>query len=143
MTMRNPWWRLKSLPWLMLLQNAGLTVSLATLVDILLFYLLSLLLNSQGSPGLIRTLLPPVFLVLPLLAAFGIGALAVFLLERFFTSIYIDTAILWALVPCLGLILLIKGLIPEIPTVVVGLSYQQLVGIVLGIFVAGRRHWRY
>ena len=143
MLMRNPWWRLKTLPWLGLLQNAGLTISLATLVDLVLFQLLALLVRQPTSAGIARAVLPLLGWLLPLVAAFGIGALAVVLLERFFDWIPLNTSTLWALVPCLGLILFIKGLIPEIPALAVGLSYQQLVVIVVGVFVQGRRHWRY
>lgn len=135
--MRDPLWQLKRLPWSILLQAASFTVLIATALDILLIFLLSL----TGGFGLIS--LPLISLLLPFAAAVGIGALAVVLMERIYRNILLDTAVLWALVPCLVLVLILKGLIPQIPTYLVSLSYPQLVGMILGIFFKGKRHWRY
>lgn len=146
--MRNPLWRLKTLPWLVLLQNAALTVVIATVLDILLVVALSSLpLNGAG-----RALIPLLNLlavVLPILAGIGMGALAVLLMERFFRQVFLDTGILWALAPCLALMLILKELIfrvpalLQVPALAVALSYPTFVGIVLGIFVKGKRYWRY
>ena len=80
-------------------------------------------------------------LVLPLGAGFGIGALGIVILERLFANLYIDTGTLWALVPCIVLVLFLKEFLP-IPSFLVSVGYPQLVGTIVGIFVIGKRHWR-
>jgi hypothetical protein len=137
--MRNPFWRLKSLPWAILLQVAWATVAIATAADILLAQGLALLLANVGQ-GLLP-LMQLLFMVLPIVAGFGIGALALTILERWFTSISIDTGVLWALVPCIALVLFAKGFLP-IPAALVVMSYPVIVGVLLGLFVVGKRHWR-
>ncbi|MGB3308601.1 MAG: hypothetical protein WBG32_04920 [Nodosilinea sp.] len=138
--MRNPFWRLKSLPWVILLQVALAAVAIATLADLLLAQGLALLLANVGS-GLMP-LMQLLFLVLPIVAGFAIGALALTVLERWFSSrVYIDTGVLWALVACVALVLFVKGFLP-IPAALVSMSYPLVVGVLLGIFVVGKRHWR-
>lgn len=135
--MRDPLWRLKRLPWPILLQDASFTILIATALDNLLILALAF------SGGLALINLPLLNMLLPFAAAVGIGALAVVLMERIYRHILLDTAVLWALVPCLALVLILKSLIPQIPTLFVSLSYPQLVGMVLGIFLNSKRHWRY
>ncbi|MBE9137325.1 peptide chain release factor 1 [Nodosilinea sp. LEGE 07088] len=137
--MRNPFWRLKSLPWAILLQVALLAVAIATAADLLLTQGLALLIANVGS-GLLP-LVQLLFMALPIAAGFAVGALALTILERWFTTVYLDTGVLWALVPCLALVLFAKGFLP-IPTGVLTLSYPLVVGVLLGIFVVGKRHWR-
>ncbi len=137
--MRNPFGRLKSLPWAILLQVALVAVAIATAADLLLAQGLTLLMDGVGQ-GLLP-LLQLLFMVLPLAAGFGLGALALAVLERWFNRVYLDTGVLWALVPCLALVLYAKKFLP-IPSVLVTPSYTVLVGVLLGIFVTGKRHWR-
>jgi hypothetical protein len=137
--MRNPFWRLKSLPWVSLLQVAGLAVLLATAADLLLAQAFGML--TRGLAGPLLPFLRLVLLVLPLAAGFGIGALGILILERLFTNLYLDTGTLWALVPCIVLVLFLKSFLP-LPTFLVSIGYPQLVGSILGIFVVGKRHWR-
>ena len=137
--MRNPLWRLKSLPWAILLQVALAAVAIATIADLLLAQGLALLLANAGS-GLLP-LLELIFMALPIAAGFGIGALGLTILERLFSQVRIDTSVLWALVPCIALVLFVKGFLP-IPAALVAASYPLLVGVLLGIFVVGKRHWR-
>lgn len=138
--MRNPFWRLKSLPWVILLQVALAAVAIATLADLLLAQGLALLLANVGS-GLLP-LMQLLFMVLPIAAGFAIGALALTVLERRFNrQVYIDTGVLWALVPCIALVLFVKGFLP-IPAALVAMSYPLIVGVLLGVFVVGKRHWR-
>lgn len=131
--MRDPLWRLKRLPWLILLQDALLAVLIATACEYLLIVL--------GVVNLYR-LMPLLSMLLPFAAAVGVGALAVMLMERLFRNVLLDTATLWALVPCLALAILIKEAIPQAPTFLIYLSYTQLVGLLLGISIKGRRYWR-
>lgn len=140
--MRNPLWRLKSLPWIPLIQNALLTVLLATVLDIALVFLLRGLFSvwPQGTNAILQGGI--VVLLLQFVAAGGIGALAVILMERVFRHVMLDTATLWALVGCLALVLFVKSLLP-MPILLVGLSYIQFVGMLLGLFSQGRSHWRW
>lgn len=133
MLMRDPLWRLKRLPWLILLQDALLAVLIATVCEYLLIVL--------GVVNLYR-LMPLLPILMPFVAAVGVGALAVILMERLFRNVLLDTAILWALVPCLALMIWIKQSIEVLPTFLVYLSYAQLVGLLLGISLKGRRYWR-
>lgn len=137
--MRNPFWRLKSLPWSVLLQVAALVALLATAADLLLAQVVSVL--TQGLAGPLLPFLRLIILVLPFAAGFAMGALGILILERLFRQIYLDTAVLWALVPCILLMLFLKSFLP-IPAFLVMVSYPQLVGTILGIFVVGKRHWR-
>lgn len=140
--MRDPLWRVKTLPWIPLIQNALLTVLLATVLDIALLFLVAGLANvwPQGSSAVLQGGL--VGLLLRFAVAGGIGALAVILMERVFRYVRLDAATLWALVGCLALVLFVKSLLP-IPAFLVGLSYIQFVGMMLGLFSQGRSHWRW
>jgi hypothetical protein len=136
--MTDPLRRLQYLPWRSLLQISGLTLILVTLVE----FLLSL--GTLHSPLIRNTLsllfAPPLGIVIFMAAAVGVGALAVYLLERFYAQVLINTASLWALIPCLLLFLFIKSLLP-IPGLV-NLTYPQLFGIIVGVFWKGRPYWR-
>jgi hypothetical protein len=137
--MRNPFWRLKTLPWGALLGAAGVVVVIAAAADILLALVLSWLLRNLG-----QSLLPffqLLTLILPVAAGFAMGALAIVVMERLFSRIYLNTGILWALVASITLILFVKGFLP-IPALVIRIGYGQVVGTLLGIFVTGKRHWR-
>ena len=136
--MRDPLWRLKTLPWITLLQNALLTVLLATLLDIALLGLLSVW--PQGT-ALVMIDSGVGLTLLLLLTAGGVGVLAVILMERFFRHVRLDAATLWALVGCLIVVLFIKSQTP-IPFLLVGLSRLQLMGVILGLFAQGRAYWR-
>ena len=128
-SMRDPLQRLKYLPWLELFQVAALTTLIVTVLDIILI-------------EIILTLLSRWLISLSIFAAaIGIGALAVYLMERFFRQIYINTAILWALIFCLALLLWIKSYLP-IRVFLTGMGYPQLIGIILGVSLKGRRYWR-
>lgn len=140
--MRDPLWRLKTLPWVTLLQNAALSVLIATAGDLILVQLF-LRLPAGIADGGLSALLGLLLLLLPFLAAVGLGALSVLLMEWLFRAVYLDTSTLWALVPCLALMLFLKGLVPALPTLMISFSYSQLVGVVLGIFFKGKRYWRY
>lgn len=141
--MRDPLQRLKYLPWLLLLQVAALTTAIAGALDILLMVgLIQLAQLGLFSMGVFQLPLTSVILsLLVFVVAAGVGALGVWLMERFFTQIYINTGVLWALVPCLGLTLFLFTQL-RLPQLLVGISYPQLIGIVLGVFLRGKRYWR-
>jgi hypothetical protein len=140
--MRNPLWRLKSLPWIPLFQNALLTVLLATVLDIAVIYLLSGLLEVWPEGRNILFQGGVVGILMQFAAAGGIGVLAVILMERVFRQVRLDAAVLWSLVGCLAVVLYVKSLLP-IPDFLVGISYIQFVGLLLGLFSQGRTHWRW
>ncbi|MBD0336053.1 MAG: peptide chain release factor 1 [Cyanobacteria bacterium Co-bin13] len=140
--MRNPLSRLKTLPWVILLQNAALTVLIATVLDFLLLQVFLQLPPALLDGGL-SAFFSLLFLVLPFLAMMGVGALSVVLMQQVFRSVFLDGGILWALVACLGLVLFLRGLLPWDVSFLVGLSYTQIVGAALGVFFRGKRYWRY
>ncbi|NER78931.1 MAG: peptide chain release factor 1 [Leptolyngbya sp. SIO1D8] len=141
--MRNPLWRLKTLPWVSLLQNALLTVAIATLLDVALLLFLGLLINFGFQEiGLVILGGGFGFMLLLLAAAGSVGALSIILMERFFRNVILDAAALWALVVCLAGILYLKGL-TQIPELLVGLSQLQFIGMLVGLSAQGRRYWRW
>jgi len=79
---------------------------------------------------------------MPVAAAIGLGALAVYLLERQCTQVSINSSNLWALVPCLLLTLWLKSLLPLDSFGLLSLSESVLIGIIVGIFWKGRPYWR-
>ena len=137
--MANPLRRLKFLPWRSLLQVATLT----TLIVIVLEFLLTL--GFIQSAVIERTLsfiyTGSLGLLITFATAVGIGAIAVYILERFYKQVIINSAILWALVLCLALLFLLKSLIPLTP-ILIRLDQTQLIGIILGVFWKGRPYWR-
>jgi hypothetical protein len=136
--MTDPLRRLQYLPWRSLLQVSGLTFILVTLVEF--FVSLGTLHSPLIRNTLSLLLAPPLGIVIFMAAAVGVGALAVYLLERFYAQVFINSASLWALVPCLLLFLLVKSLLPI--SGLVNLTYPQLLGIIVGVFWKGRPYWR-
>lgn len=79
-------------------------------------------------------------MIITLIAAAGFGVLAVYILERFYPQVLINSSSLWALIPCLALTLWLKSLLPLF--VLVSLSYPNLVAVLVGVFWKGRPYWR-
>lgn len=137
--MANPLHRLKFLPWRSLLQVSALTTIILIVLEFLLTlgYTQSLAINRTlsfmyaGSLGLLITFV----------TAIGVGAMAVYLIEKFYQKMIINAANLWALVLCLAVFLLLKSLLPLMP-ILISLDQLQLVGIIIGIFWKGRPYWR-
>lgn len=138
--MFDPLRRLKVLPWIQLLQAALITVLIAIALDIAILTLLMVPLLQRLAA---QVLYSPLGSLIELACAVGIGALSVVVLERWFRQVMITSASLWALVPCVGLWLGLKMLLP-IPTLLVpSLSYITLVCVILGVFWKGRPYWRW
>ncbi len=137
--MANPLRRLKFLPWRSLLQVATLTTLIVVVLEFLLtlafiqFPVIKSTLSFMyaGSLGLLITFA----------TAIGVGAIAVYILERFYQQVIINSASLWALILCLALLFLLKSLIPLMP-ILISLDQTQLIGIILGVFWKGRPYWR-
>ena len=138
--MFDPLRRLKFLPWINLLQVGLLTTLVVTGLEWLLDRLSRLALPLQKL--LILVLSPPPGILVQLAIAVGIGALAVMVLERQFPQIRITVAVLWALVPCLGLWLFLRSLLP-IPLLAGELDFPWAVALILGIFWRGRTDHRW
>lgn len=136
--MRNPWGRLKQLPWLVLLQTALLTALVLLVMEYLLFFSMQIpavgqILQILGAPAI-------AFITL-FVVALAVGALTVLILERM-NRVAINTASLWALVACMAIVLLIVQSLGLFPLGFVGIGYSQLIGIMLGIFLKGQPYWK-
>ncbi|HEY9873529.1 MAG TPA: hypothetical protein V6D12_08825 [Candidatus Obscuribacterales bacterium] len=137
--MRDPFWRLKLLPWRSLLQVAVLTNLLVIAVE--LFLTLGYVQFAVVRQAIFLLYRPPLGILIIVALAIGIGAIAVYILERWYQEVIINTSILWALVLCLAVLLLVKSLL-------LGSSFLgsfdeiQLMAIIVGIFWKGRPYWR-
>ncbi|MBW4489420.1 MAG: peptide chain release factor 1 [Trichocoleus desertorum ATA4-8-CV12] len=137
--MFDPLRRLKFLPW-----RSLALLTLATFVIVAVIEVILGLGYTQVS--VVRAVLNPLFgapwVVLTLLAAgFGIGVLAVFLLETKWPQVSINAGVLWALVLCLILGAVIRSLMP-LPIILVSPGQTQFMGFLVGIFWRGRPYWR-
>ena len=137
--MTDPLRRLKFLPWRSLLQASVLTVFISAVLDFLIT--LGYIQSSVIRRAISLIYAPPLDLLITIVIAVGVGALAVYLLERLYQQVIVNTASLWALVLCLIVILFFKSLL-LIPSLLVGFSQTQLLGIILGVFWKGRPYWR-
>ncbi|NES73904.1 MAG: peptide chain release factor 1 [Okeania sp. SIO2D1] len=138
--MNNIWQRLKSLPWqeLFLVSFiATLTVVVTEVLLILSFTYFVVILKPLS-----MLFSSPIFGVLiPVGAAVGMGALAVYLLEFWQKQWLLNNSTLWALVLCLFIGLLFKSLFP-LPPVLVSVSRASLISLAIGVFWKGRPYWR-
>ena len=137
--MSDPMRRLKLLPWRSLLQISTLTTFIVFILELLLVW-------GFTQSNIIRNTItmlysPPLGIVMPIAIAVGIGALAVYLCERWLPQVLLNTSSLWALVLCLLLALGLKSLLP-LPSLLVNLSESALIGIIIGVFWKGRPYWR-
>ena len=136
--MYDPWRRFKSQPWQPLLQVAVITTLLIVLLEGLLIVGFTQLEFFQRS---LRVLFaPPLGLIVSIAAAVGVGVLGVTVCERWRSPIILNVASLWALILCLIGGVLLKSLLP-IPSLLVGLSYPTVVGVIIGVFWKGRPYW--
>ena len=135
--MINPLRPLKYLPWIPLLQASVVTTIFAIAIDLLVA--LSFLVPVVQSVAL-QLLNSPLEILIRLVAAVGVGALAVVVLRRWFRQVVVTNSILWALVPCLLLCLFLKSVLRLPAPLLPALDYTVLIGIVLGVFWKGRRY---
>jgi hypothetical protein len=139
--MSNPLHRLKFLPWRSLFLLSSLVTLIVIVIDLLF------VISYDLSPALARVISLMYGGSLGILVQFagvvGVGALAVYLLERFFSKIVVSTGVLWALAFCLAVCLVVRSFIP-VPERLVNLynNETQLIAIVIGIFWKGRSYWR-
>ena len=136
--MSNPFRSLQYLPWTALLLSGGLTILVATAIDIVLLFVLSMV---PALYELYANLLLLQFVV-PLAAAYGIGVLSIVLTLNFFRQIPLRADTIWALVGCVLFMLLLKSQLPAPYLLVHGPNYFSLVVIAVGAFTQGQRYWR-
>jgi len=137
--MNNPLRRLKQIPWTPLFWVSLLTLFWASVIDQLLR--LGLIYVDLIGRALALLFTPPLDMIIGLSAAVGVGALAVVFLEILYPQLLISTAVLWALLLCLFLMLVARSLLP-LPTLLLDPSYSMLIGVMLGIFLKGKPYWR-
>jgi membrane associated rhomboid family serine protease len=137
--MNDPIRRLKTIPWLSLLQVAALTLLVVTLLEFVISVLYQT--STVAEQALTMLFTPPLGIVLSLALAGAVGALAVYIMERFFQTISINTANLWSLLLCLIVMVAVKSILP-IPALFVGLNQLSLMGMMLGIFLSSVQYWR-
>jgi hypothetical protein len=137
--MFDPLRRLKFLPWRSLVLLTLVTLAIVVVAELLLglgYTQISLV------RAVLNLLFSPPWVVVTLLAAgFGIGVLAVFLLETRWQQLSINAGVLWALVLCLILGSVIRSLIP-LPAILVSPNQTQFMGFLVGVFWRGRPYWR-
>jgi hypothetical protein len=135
--MADPIEQFKRLPWRSLAQTAIAIVLIVTLLEFVIVFGLQL---SQVNAALQLLFTPPLGLLTQSAIAFGLGVLSVLVLERIDHS-SIGAGSLWALVLCVIVAFLLKGLLP-IGNALFGFSQFQIGGLIVGIFWQGRRYWR-
>ncbi|HEY9620876.1 MAG TPA: peptide chain release factor 1 [Crinalium sp.] len=137
--MNDPIRRLKAMPWLTLFQVATVTILIVSLLEFALLFLIFHSLLAQQTLSILFA--PPLDMILALAIAGSIGALAVFIMERFFRRIIINTANLWGLVLCLIIMIFVRLLSP-FPSLFLNSSQTYFIGIMLGVFFKGVKYWR-
>ena len=130
----------KFLPWRSLIGMTLLTFAIVSVIDFGLSW-------GFESSSLLQGILTGVFtfpgsLLAMVGVGMGIGALAVLLLETLRPRLPVQVSTLWAFILCLLVGLWVKTLLHLPGLLVIGFSQSLLVGLVLGVFWKGRRHWR-
>ncbi len=135
--MSNPLARLKQLPWRSLFLVAVLTSIVVTLLELAIGFSAQI----PGVQSILRTLLVgPLGFFTALLIAFGVGVLAVYILERMERTV-INTNSLWGLLLCLAIVFLLRSFLP-IPVGLFQLSSLSFVSMTVGLFWKSRPYWR-
>jgi hypothetical protein len=135
--MGNPLDRLKRLPWQSLFLVALLTALVVTLLELVIGF-------SAQIPAmrsiLIIVLMDPMGFFTQLAIAFGVGVLSVYILERMERTV-INAGSLWALVLCLAIVFLLRGVLP-IPVGLFQITYFPFVAMILGLFWKSQPYWK-
>ena len=131
--------RLKLLPWREMLQIAALVNSIVIGLELFLAWGFT-----QSRPirnGVTLLYDSSLGILIPVAAAVGMGALAVYFLEYWQQQFLLNRTTLWVLVLCVFLGLVLKSFLP-IPDNLVSLSETALIGVTVGVFWKGRPYWR-
>lgn len=137
--MTNPFGSLKYLPWRILFQSAAVSVAIATVLDYGLSW--GLVTWVQTQPGSVVQLVQGSLFFVTLAAAYGIGALALLITERFFREVVLTAETLWTLIGCVVLLYGLRTWLP-VPGLLMQLDLYNMVLIALGAFFTGKRYWR-
>lgn len=138
--MANPFRSLKSLPWTVLFQCAGVTLLISVIIELALVQVVNVLgplMAAEPARGLFAFFL----VLLPILIAFGLGALALAVAARLFQRIPLRKDTMWALVLCVIVLLPFKNLL-LLYSFSVRLNIASICLVAAGVFTAGRRYWR-
>ncbi|MBE9161080.1 MULTISPECIES: peptide chain release factor 1 [Microcoleaceae] len=131
--------RLKLLPWREMLQIAALVNSIVIGVELFLAWGFT---QSRAIRNVVTLLYgSSLGILIPFVAAVGMGALAVYFLEHWHQQYLLNKINLWVLVLCVLFGLLLKSFLP-IPPLLASLSEASLIGITVGVFWKGRPYWR-
>ena len=137
--MADPLRSLKYIPWRLLFQVSAITTLIVAAIEFLLVVGIT---QSAVIRSVIFTLYePPLGVLVTFMMAGCVGALAVYLLERFYPQLRISAGILWALVLCLTVVLALKTFLPLEP-ILISLNEVKFIAIILGIFWKGKPYWR-
>jgi hypothetical protein len=137
--MNDPVRRLKTMPWLTLLQIAALTLLVVALAEFVILVLYSYVTVVRQALDMLFA--PPLAIIMTIAIAGLVGALAVYLMERFFQRISINIANLWGLVLCLIVMIAVKSILP-VPNLFISLEQTSLIGLILGVFLKSVKYWK-
>lgn len=131
---------LKSIPWFSIIKSSFIAVVGWACLSFVLQSVSQLVAPIQGLLSLFQS--QPLNLLTSIGVGFLIGAFALFLFERF--EKYLTVTQLWFLVLASALGMFFYEWFPIRIYRLLGISFSQamLIGIILGIFVSGKRHWR-
>ena len=131
---------LKSIPWFSIIKSSFIAVLGWACLSYLLLFISQTVPPIQGFLSLF--LMQPVNLLTSLGVGFLIGAFALFLFERF--EKYLTVTQLWFLVLASAIGMFFYEWFPIRIYRLLGISFSQamLIGIILGIFISGKKHWR-
>jgi len=143
--MRNPFQRLRSLPWVPLLLVAAMTLVILFGIEMALDILVQMPVFARVLQLLFT---PPLGLLMMVAVGLGTGALSVWLLETIRPDVFINSGVLWALVGCLILLTFVRQILlayiqtflPFVP--LISTDQISLMGMLVGVFLGGRRYWR-
>jgi hypothetical protein len=128
--------RLKLLPWREMLLISALSNLIIFGIELFLVW------GYNESPAFRKALKllfsSPLSVLIPCVAAIGMGALAVYCFEFWHQQFLLNGASLWALIFCLMLGLFLKSLLLS---PLVSLSQTALIGVAIGVFWKGRPYW--
>ena len=116
-------------------------MAMATVADYLLFQGVLALSQSDALADTPLPFLGVLLQLVPMMAGFGLGALALYITARFFGEIPLRADTLWALNGCLIPLLYVKRFLP-IQGLLIYPRFVTIVLMVLGVFFMGKRFWR-
>ncbi len=142
--MRDPIRQLREQPWAEIFSCAGLVLLGVVALEAVLIFGVdpSTPIASFLEVPLILLFTGPLGYVVRILMAVLAGALAVLILERFFSAVRIQASVLWALVGSMMVLLLLRSLLESIvPPLFLSASFECLMALAIGIFWKGKPYY--